>query len=266
MIWAVRQQDGTVIAGNLRSAMGAYSRSTAEGAALDLGPAGAFSSGVDYAVFNAMVLSEPVTSVRLARVLDQGEEFYRERGLGWSCWLDETMVQSNGGPRAARVLEARGMRWIAEHEGMLTSRIRPDRGQLPEVPTRAVADQRTREDFVEVCSRVFLLPEEITRRIYGSASFWNGVMRGWVGYSEGRPVCIAVSAADQDSVGLYSVGTMPGFRRRGYGESITRHAIGEATGRSGLSRWSLQSTPEGLKMYRRMGYQVRTRISVWASR
>ena len=59
---------------------------------------------------------------------------------------------------------------------------------------------------------------------------------------------------------------MPGYRRRGYGEFITRHAIDEATGRSGLNRWSLQSTPAGLKLYRRIGYQERARITVWTSR
>lgn len=265
MIWAVRQYDSTVIAGNLRSAMGAYARSTEAGAALDLGVAGAYSSGVDYAVFNAMVLSEPVSASVLATLLERGRAFYRELGVGWSCWLDETMVEARGAMRTARLLSAHGLRWVGEHDGMLSNRIRPGAARVPEIPTRAVIDEETREDFVQVCSRVFLLPESITRRIYGSASFWDGVMRGWVGYGEGRPVCIAVSAADQLSIGLYSVGTMPGYRRRGFGESITRHAIDEATGRSGLQRWSLQSTPEGLKLYRRMGYQVRTRISVWAT-
>lgn len=264
MIWAVpKHQEGAVIARNLRSAMSAYSRSSEQGTALDLGAAGAFSSGIDFAVFNALVLSAPVSLAGLIQLLDQGEAFYLARGVAWSCWLDETMA---GGGKAARLLESRGMRWVAEHDGMLSVRIEPDRRKLPAVFARLVTDEETREDFVRVCSHVFLLPEEITRRVYGSPSFWQGVMRGWVGYDDGgRPVCIAVSAADECSVGLYSVGTMPGYRRRGYGEAITRHALGEAAVRSGLNQWSLQSTPAGLKLYRRMGYRAHTRISVWSS-
>jgi GNAT superfamily N-acetyltransferase len=265
MIWAV-QSERAIIARNLRSAMSAYACSTERGATLDLGPAGAFSSGVDYAVFNAMVVSEAVSARDLAHLLDRSEPFYRDLGVGWSCWLDEEMVNGAGGAPAAHILEQRGMRWVAEHEGMLASRIRPDRRRLPDVPMRNVLDRQTRDDFIQVCSQVFLLPEAITQRIYGSAAFWSGLMRGWVGYDEGRPVCIAVSAADEGSVGLYSVGTVPGYRRRGYGELITRRAIDEATGRSGLNRWSLQSTPAGLKLYRRIGYRAHARITVWASR
>ena len=264
MIWAV-QSDQAVIARNLRCAMGEYARSTEQGATLDLGPAGAFSSGVDYGVFNALVLSDPVPSSRLAALLDEGAAFYRARGVAWSCWLDEAMVDPAGGPEAARRLESHGLRWIAEHEGMMADPLRPHRRGLPAVTVHLVADAQTREDFIHVCSKVFLLPEAITRLIYGSAPFWNGAMRGWVGYDAGQPVCTAVSAADQTSVGLYSVATMPGHRRRGYGEAITRHAFGEAAARSGLSRSILQSTPAGLKLYRRMGYRARTRITVWTS-
>ncbi len=264
MILAVHL-DGSVIARNLRSAMSTYSRSTGEGSLIDLGPAVASNSGVNYAVFNALVVSEPVTAAQLSMLLDQGAEFYRKCGVGWSCWLDEKMIDPQGGPQAAHLLQARGMQWVAQHDGMLTTQIRPDRRRLLEARTRPVADQQTRDDFIQVCCQVFLLPESVTQRIYGSASFWSGLMRGWVGYEGARPVCIAVSAADDGSVGLYSVATLAAFRGRGFGEFITRHAIGEAAERSGLNRWSLQSTPEGIGLYRRLGYQARTRISVWAS-
>ncbi len=175
------------------------------------------------------------------------------------------MMGAEGGPKASRLLQSRGMQWVAQHDGMLATEIRPERRRPPGIPTLPVADQQTRDDFIQVCCQVFLLPEAITRRIYGAASFWTGVMRGWVGYDEGRPVCIAVSAADDQSVGLYSVATLPAYRQRGYGEFITRHAIVEAADRSGLNRWSLQSTPEGIGLYRRLGYQPCSRITVWAS-
>ena len=259
------QPDSAVIARNLRSAMGAYARSTDRGATLDLGAAGVFCSGVDYAVFNAVVLTEPVSRPTLAEMLDRCADFYGERGVGWSCWLDESMVDPDDGIGAADLLKSRGMQWVAEHEGMLTSRIRADRRRLPDLAVRPVSSQDTRDDFINVCCQVFLLPPAITRRVYGAAPFWDGVMRGWVGYQANRPVCIAVSAVDNGSVGLYSVGTVPGFRGRGYGEFITRHAINEAADRSGLARWSLQSTPAGLPLYRRIGYESRTRISVWAT-
>lgn len=264
MIWAV-QPDRAIIARNLRAAMSAYARSTRQGAALEMGAAGAYHSGLDYAVFNATVLSEAVTMNELARMLGQAQGFYRQARAKWSCWLDEAMVETPSGLDVARLLESLGLRWIAEHEGMIASSIRPARRNLVSVETRPVADSQSRSDFVRVCSQVFLLPDLTAQEIYGSPEYWDGHMRGWVGYDHDQPVSIAVTAVAGDSIGLYSVATLPGYRRRGFGESITRHALQQATDSSGLERSILQSTPAGRSLYRRMGYQSRTRISVWAS-
>ena len=263
MIWAV-QPERAVITRNLRSAMSAYARSTGQGASLEMGAAGAYSSGLDYAVFNATVLSEAVPTAELATSLGRAEAFYRRRGVKWSCWLDEAMVESPAGIDVARLLESLGLRWLAEHEGMIADTIKPDRRGLPPIDARPVSNAASRADFVRVCSQVFLLPDLTARDIYGSPEFWVDQMRGWVGYDGNQPVCIAVTAVAGDSIGLYSVATMPSHRRRGFGESITRHALSRAAADSGLERSILQSTPAGRSLYRRMGYQSRTRISVWA--
>lgn len=263
MIWPV-QPERAVIARNLRSAMSAYARSTGQGASLDMGAAGAYSSGLDYPVFNATVLSEPVPTAELATALGRAEAFYRDHGVKWSCWLDEAMVESPSGLDVPRLLESLGLRWLAEHEGMIADSIKPDRRGLPPIDVRPVATAAARADFVRVCSQVFLLPDLTAGDIYGSPAFWAGQMRGWVGYDANQPVCIAVTAVAGESIGLYSVATMPTHRRRGFGESITRHALASAAADCGLERSILQSTPAGRSLYRRMGYHSRTRISVWA--
>jgi hypothetical protein len=111
MIWAV-QPDRAIITRNLRLAMSTYSRSTEHGATLDLGAAGAFCSGVDYAVFNALVVSESVSSVRLRRILDDGEAFCSRarRVLELLGWTRRWWIPANGS-RSGRILEIiRGMR------------------------------------------------------------------------------------------------------------------------------------------------------------
>lgn len=262
MIWAV-QEERAVIARNLRSAMSAYARSTGRGASLEMGAAGAYCSGLDYAVFNATVLSEPIATADLATALGRAEAFYRHHGVNWSCWLDEAMVSSTGGLEVARLLESLGLRWLAEHEGMIAESIRPAQRGLPAIEVRPVSNGAARTDFLRVCSQVFHLPEATAEAIYGSPAFWAGQMRGWVGYDSGQPVCVAVTALTGDSIGLYSVATMATHRRRGFGESITRHALDWAAADSGVERSILQSTPAGRSLYRRMGYHSRNRISVW---
>lgn len=263
MICAV--PDRVLIARNLRSAMSAFSRSTEQGDLRDLGAACASSSGLDFSVFNAMVLSEPVDQTHFARLLDEAARFFHERRVGWSCWLDESMVTGRGLP-PARLLEMRGLSWTAEHEGMVAHQIGAAQGPLPQFDIRPVTTEATREDFWHICADVFLLPYPTARGIYGSPRFWSGMLRGWVGYDQSRPICIAIADADEGSVGLYSVATLPAWRRRGYGEAITRHALDDAWAHSGLSASILQATPAGLPMYRRMGYQARSRVTVWSTR
>jgi ribosomal protein S18 acetylase RimI-like enzyme len=251
------------IAANLRSALSAYSLSTEQGEVVDLSAAAVVSSGINYAVFNAIILSEPVSAAEFERILATASRFYRARGIEWSCWLCEEMVEE----AAPRLLESHGLRWIADHDGMAAVAIRPATRRLPYLNARPVADTQTRQDFVHVCTQAFALPGKVASEIYGSERFWGGPWRAWVGYDPfSRPICIAATDADCGSVGLYSVGTVPDMQRRGYGEAITRHVLQQTEAQTGIARSILQSTPAGRGLYRRMGYQSRARISVWSVR
>jgi ribosomal protein S18 acetylase RimI-like enzyme len=66
-------------------------------------------------------------------------------------------------------------------------------------------------------------------------------------------------------VGVYNVATVPGHQRRGFGEKVMRHALGRARDRYGIERTVLQSTPQGLHLYQRMGYAVVTDVAVYTS-
>jgi ribosomal protein S18 acetylase RimI-like enzyme len=54
--------------------------------------------------------------------------------------------------------------------------------------------------------------------------------------------------------GIYSVGTLPEFRGRGFGVAVTRAAIEEAR-RRGYRLCVLQSSPKGYPLYRRLGFR-----------
>ena len=59
--------------------------------------------------------------------------------------------------------------------------------------------------------------------------------------------------------------TLPGHQRQGYGEAVMRYALEQARAEHGLSRTILQSTPQGLQIYLRMGYRTVTGVSVFCS-
>ena len=65
---------------------------------------------------------------------------------------------------------------------------------------------------------------------------------------------------------MYSLGTLPGFRRQGYGEARLRAAVAEYQRRTGLDQLVLQSTEAGYALYRRMGFQDATKFTVYLAR
>lgn len=83
----------------------------------------------------------------------------------------------------------------------------------------------------------------------------------YLGLVEGSPAAVAVAFLGEDGVvGIYSVVTLPEYRRRGIGASMTRHAMEEAR-RAGAV---LMSTELGLSVYRQLGYRECGRFDLWA--
>jgi predicted acetyltransferase len=62
-------------------------------------------------------------------------------------------------------------------------------------------------------------------------------------------------------VGVYCVATLPGHERKGYAETMVRHAVA----RAGLGQSILQATSPGFSLYRRMGYEVVTHFAIYST-
>lgn len=72
----------------------------------------------------------------------------------------------------------------------------------------------------------------------------------FIGRVEGRVVSAAMAYVSDEIVGVYGVATIPGFRRRGYGEALTWAATCVAPRLPAV----LQPSASGEATYRRMGY------------
>lgn len=84
----------------------------------------------------------------------------------------------------------------------------------------------------------------------------------YVGFLEGTPVATAALFASHGIAGVFNVSTVPEYRRRGFGEALTRRA--SLDGRDqGCTAGALQASEMGEPIYRRMGYREVARYSVW---
>ena len=83
----------------------------------------------------------------------------------------------------------------------------------------------------------------------------------FVGRVEAKVVSVGMSYASAGVVGIYGIATLPAYRRRGYGEAITRAAIGFAP----QVRAVLDPSPLGAGLYRRLGFRSVGRFRRWVS-
>ncbi len=72
------------------------------------------------------------------------------------------------------------------------------------------------------------------------------------------------SFQQEHDCGIYTVGTMPGWRRQGLARMLVEHVLADAQER-GARTASLQSTPMGEPIYRSLGFQPAGRYEEWVS-
>lgn len=220
-------------------------------------------SGVNYGVFNIAMFAGPVSDLdTLRRRLVTASSYYERRNTRWSLWLCDDLIAPVR-TRSASYLAEQGLRRLTEAPGMLAERLSPPDRHLPIVECRPVNDEKTRQDFAYATSVNFDIPIATCRQVYGNQDAWRHDYRGFVGYWKGVPVTTTAAVIAAGAIGIYSVGTVPPHRRKGYAESLMRQVIAHYTRTLGIERTVLQATRAGYDMYRKMGYRDVGHFSVF---
>lgn len=250
-----------VVEQNLRAAMRCYGY-LPDGEICEPPGLAITSSGFDVPVFNSAMLTGPTADIE--RLILTADVHFHYRDLGWTFWVCEDLLPLNQRGLALQLLfQSKRMRRIADPPGMYAERILPATKLPAPMTFSTVASERTRLEFVHIASTVFSLSFVTAQRIYGGTEVWQPPSQGWIGYANDMPVAIVTLVIAAGAIGVYSLGTLPQYRGRGYGETLLRHAMAEADARTGLQRSVLQSTTQGLGLYRRMGYVAASRFSIY---
>ncbi len=253
---------------NLRHTLCLLASHQAEGEIREMHGVTLASAGVRFAMFNAALISAPVNAANggLERRIALAAVHFQARGLDWSCWVCDHWLDGPLRHRAGAVFAEYGMQRATVYPGMVAARLLPPRRPLPDLEIVPVSDARSRAAFCEIGCVCFHLPVDWFREIFEHESLWQSEFAAYVGYLDGVPVTTAAVIAAAGSIGIYNVATLPGYQRRGYAETVVRHAIAEARRATGIERTVLQSTPQGFPLYARMGYQTMTRFVIYVGR
>lgn len=219
-------------------------------------------------MFNIALLDSPVTQtemgleVRIAEVA----RYFRDRTLRWSFWVCEDLLDAATRRRARQSFSDFGLRAISHPPGMFAPKLLPPARPLPEIECRKVSGKATRQIFTEITAIAFEIPQTVAFAVYAQERAWKGDYQGYVGLVDGRAVAIVAVVAAAGTLGIYSLATLPMYRRRGYGEALLRAAAADARDRTGIECLVLQSTEAGHDLYLRMGFRDSTTFSVYLTK
>lgn len=228
-------------------------------------------SWVTHPVFNIALLDSPAPdppgreSGELERRIQRASAHYRARNRDWSFWVCEHWIGPRTLRRLYKIFSAFGMSCIAEPPGLEIDDLPPARRPLPELEVRTAAEEQARLDFADIVGQCFFLPPDLAHQVYDDPSHWGAPVEIFVGYSGSRAVTCAALIEAAGAIGVYSVGTLPGWRGQGYAEAIMRHALAEYRRRGATGPIVLQSSPAGMELYRRLGFRRVTRYYVFST-
>jgi ribosomal protein S18 acetylase RimI-like enzyme len=250
-------------AANLAASLDFYGRATDRGAIEDLPGVHLIASGAPLGVLNMALLSTPVAEIEgeFERRISLAAAWFRRRGTPWSFWAGEEWLPRRIARNLTAIFDPFGLYSIAESPGMEVDALPPPARELPVIEVRRVESDAGREDFAHLVSLNFQIPGPYARDIYASPRAWSGGVEGYLGVVDGLPVATTVLVEAAGAAGIYSVGTSPAYRRRGYAEALMRAALGERA----RGRILLQSSRAGLRLYHHMGFHRVTRFFIYST-
>lgn len=250
---------------NLTEAMRFFGRAREDAEIREIPGVTVIYCGLDYAAFNAAVLSAPISGEagEIEQRIHPPAAHFENRNLRWSYWYCNDYIGKPLLRRVTSLLERHRMSELTEAPGMLAESLAPPTRPLPSIEVKPVSDQASRSAFAHITSISFDVPWNVCREVYGAERAWQGTFRGYVGYLNGVAIATTAVVVTGGMAGLYSVGTLPGHRGRGYAEALMRQVLQQIRDETGIERTALQSTRSGQHLYTRMGYRPVTNYTVY---
>ena len=213
-------------------------------------------SGLSTDTFNKVCRARLCDSDADRRIAEALEHF-RAVGRPFAWWVGPGSRPLNIEAR----LEDQGLSAFETELGMvLDMKLLPNQLEsTSDLEVRRLESEEGIEDFVAVLDACNDSPDPTVRTFFKSAApvilESECPMRLFVGYVNGRPVATSELFMGGDVAGIHMVATHPLFRRRGLGWALTWWALDEAR-RLGLETATLQASPQGEAVYRRLGFRA----------
>lgn len=232
--------------GNWEMAFGRLAEHSPAGITRQFGPLTAVSTGIPVPFFNTVFVFEPPSRDDL------------NRAVSWLAGRDTPFQVTVSGPvlDATRSLATDvGLEETGSQPGMVLSSL--DGGPEPDarLELETVTDAASLNRFAAVTAAAFEMPTEMAELLAPASILDDGTMRPLVGRVDGTDVACGLLVHGDDVAGVYNIGVVEEYRRRGLGEAMT-WAVLRAGREAGCEMGALQSSEMGYSVYEGMGFET----------
>lgn len=229
---------------NLRSVFFGLAENTPNGATRRFGSLVASSSGLPLPIYNRVFVFDDPPRDDLAAAV----RWLEERDLPYWVTVVEPVVES--------------VEQLTDDLGLVPSHTQPGMAMhtLDTIPSNlsdaAIAEVTSRDelhDFVQVAASVFETPVDVAEQVY-RAALTAEEDRLFLGRVDDQPAGCGLLNRTDDVAGVYTIGVIEEFRRRGIGEAMSWAVL--RVGRdAGCQVGVLQSSEMAYQLYRKMGFE-----------
>ncbi len=196
------------------------------------------------------------TNVSPEAMLTAGDHFLQLLGHGFVMW-----IRDHADHELEQLLKNKGLTAVAEPGGpVMVTYARAKQPAMPDgIEVRQVANDQDVLDYASVTGAAFNRPPDVSRLAFANVKSLTGAnVTAFIASSQGKPLAVAMVIVVQGLGGVYHVGTVSEARRRGLAGLCTALAT-NAGFDLGAQATILQASPEGERVYSRLGYKTFSR-------
>jgi GNAT superfamily N-acetyltransferase len=223
-----------------------------------------FTTGIPIPLFNGAFLTQMASGGEPESELRHAVSLLAAAGVPWRLHVAEPLVDLVA-PRAAQVglVKSHGV------PGMLLAPLRPlgasDNGAPPLPPGAEIEVVRTAaglREHTDAAAAGFEMPRDAVAPLGAPAFLDLPDLTYYLARVGGVPAATAMRLTSHGIAGVFTVATLPAYRRRGLGAAITWRAAMDGAQEGCIASY-LQASPMGFPVYSKLGYRHVTTYALW---
>ncbi len=222
----------------------------------------AMQTGIESADLN-MVWNEKPLIQEDRRSIEDIKITFQQTGLPFWCWV----FPCGRSEATGEILQSAGFSFIDSIPCMFADLSLPEAEEDDRsLQIVQIQNEETLRLWEKVSFAGFDFPPETQHQYHDFVRTFNltagSLQKFYLAYFNGQPVATSLLFLHETAAGFYFISTLAEFRGKGIGLAVTRSTMRVAR-HAGAQYATLQSSPDGLHVYRQAGFQEYCRVDVY---